>query len=169
MKTLLFHTCCGPCGFSTTKFLSNEFCVKHYWYNPNIQPQDEYEKRLSVAKKLFPLIVDEYDDDLWSSEIKSVCRQPNKRCSICYRLRLTKVAQKSKELKMDFFSTTLLTSPYQKHDILKKIGEEVAKETGTNFYYYDGRRDFYKNLNKFRKLNLYIQNYCGCIFSKSEK
>ena len=169
MKTILLHTCCGPCGFSATKFLNSEFDIKYYWYNPNIQPLKEYEKRLDVVKRLFPLIVDEYDNELWLSGIEDICNQKNKRCVECYRLRLTKVAQKGRELKTDFFSTTLLISPYQYHEILKKTGEEIAKEVGVNFYYYDGRRDFYKNLNEFRKLGFYTQKYCGCIFSKDER
>ncbi|MFH0948232.1 MAG: epoxyqueuosine reductase QueH [Elusimicrobiota bacterium] len=178
MKTLLLHNCCGPCGFSTTKFLNDGFNIKYYWYNPNIQPLSEYEKRLNVAKKLFSLVVDEYNSEQWLSGIsvrggsadlcggKDFAEKNYKRCAECYRLRLTKTAQKSKELKTDFFSTTLLISPYQYHEILKKTGEEVAKEVGANFYYYDGRRDFYKNLNEFKKLGLYTQKYCGCLFSK---
>ena len=169
MKTILLHTCCGPCGFSATKFLNDKFDIKYYWYNPNIQPLTEYEKRLSTSKKIFSLIIDEYDNKQWLSAIKDVYHQKDKRCVECYRLRLMKTAQKSKEVKTNFFSTTLLISPYQQHDILKKIGEDIARQVGVNFYYYDVRPDFYKNLKEFKKLGLYTQKYCGCAFSKNEK
>lgn len=169
MKTVLLHTCCGHCGFSATKFLSGKFNLKYYWYNPNIHPLPEYEKRLSTAKKLFSLIVDEYDNQLWTEKVSDICRQKEKRCAECYRLRLLKTAKKSKDLKINFFSTTLLVSPYQQHDILKKIGEDIASQVGVNFYYYDACQEFYKNLSEFRKSGLYIQKYCGCLFSKNEK
>lgn len=168
MKTVLLHTCCGPCGFSATKFLSGRFDTKYYWYNPNIQPLPEYEKRLSTAKKILSLIIDDYNNELWMEKVMDISSQKDKRCVECYRLRLTKTAQKSKELKTDFFSTTLLVSPYQQHDILKKTGGDIARRIGANFYYYDGRPDFYKNLNEFKKSGLYTQKYCGCIFSKNE-
>ncbi len=169
MKTILLHTCCAPCGFSATKFLNGEFNIKYYWHNPNIQPSEEYGKRLSAAKKLFSLTVDDYNEKEWLLKIKDIAKQKNKRCVECYRLRLMKTAQKSKELRIDFFSTTLLISPYQQHTILKKMGENIARQVGVNFYYYDGRQDFYKNLNEFKKLGLYTQKYCGCVFSKDEK
>ncbi|MFA5780445.1 MAG: epoxyqueuosine reductase QueH [Elusimicrobiota bacterium] len=169
MKTILLHTCCGPCGFSTPKFLSDIFDIKYYWYNPNIQPLSEYEKRLSTAKELFSLIIDEYNNKLWMEKVNDICHQKDRRCVECYRLRLMKTAQKSKELKTDFFSTTLLISPYQQHDILRKMGEDIARQVGVNFYYYDVCPDFYKNLKEFKKLGLYTQKYCGCAFSKNEK
>ncbi|MBI5573873.1 MAG: epoxyqueuosine reductase QueH [Elusimicrobia bacterium] len=185
MKTVLLHTCCGPCGFSATKFLNGEFNIKYYWHNPNIQPPEEYEKRLNVAQKLFSLIVDpvrdtvsrcdisngvdDYNEKEWLLKIKDIAKQKDKRCAECYRLRLMMTAQKSKELRIDFFSTTLLISPYQQHDILKKTGEDIARQVGVNFYYYDGRPNFYKNLNEFKKSGLYTQKYCGCMFSKNEK
>lgn len=169
MKTILLHTCCGPCGFSATKFLNGKFGIKYYWYNPNVRPQCEYEKRLAVAQKLFSLTVGGYDEKLWLSETKDISGNNNQRCLACYRLRMKKTAQKSKELKTDFFSTTLLVSPYQQHDMLKKMGGDIARQVGVGFYYYDGRPDFYKNLNEFKKSGLYTQKYCGCIFSKNEK
>ncbi|PIU82892.1 MAG: hypothetical protein COS68_06980 [Elusimicrobia bacterium CG06_land_8_20_14_3_00_38_11] len=199
MKTVLLHTCCGPCGFSATKFLNGEFNIKYYWYNPNIQPPEEYEKRMNVAQKLFSLITDDYDNKLWIQKVGEankinlrnegfqalvnganlhnnvahplgwVSEANDKRCVECYRIRLMKTAQKSKELNADFFSTTLLISPYQQHSILKKMGEDIARQFGANFYYYDGRPDFYKNLNEFRKSGLYTQKYCGCLFSKNKK
>ena len=169
MKTVLLHTCCGPCGFSATKFLSDKFDLKYYWHNPNIQPLPEYEKRLNTAKKLFSLTVDGYNEKEWLLKVKDIAKQKNKRCVECYRMRLIKTAQKSKELKTDSFSTTLLISPYQQHDMLKKIGEDIACQVGVSFYYYDCRPDFYKNLNEFKKLGLYTQKYCGCMFSKNGK
>lgn len=169
MKTLLLHTCCGPCGFSATKCLSDKFNIKYYWYNPNIQPLPEYEKRLSSAKKIFSLITDEYNNEIWMKKVTEISRQKDKRCVECYRLRLNKTAQKARELNADFFSTTLLISPYQRHDRLKKIGEDIARQVGVNFYYYDGRPDFYNNYNEFKKTGFYIQKYCGCTFSINEK
>ncbi|HAX62101.1 MAG TPA: hypothetical protein DCX95_06085 [Elusimicrobia bacterium] len=169
MKTVLLHTCCGPCGFSATKFLSDRFDIKYYWYNPNIQPFQEYEKRLNVARQLFSLVIDDYAEKEWLSAVKDIADNKNERCIRCYRVRLTKTAKRAKELKTDFFTTTLLISPYQHHDVIKEMAEEIASTVGLGFYYYDGRPDFYKNYNEFKKTGFYTQKYCGCLFGKNEK
>ncbi|MDD5688335.1 MAG: epoxyqueuosine reductase QueH [Elusimicrobia bacterium] len=169
MRTVLLHTCCGICGFSAKKYLAEEFNIKYHWYNPNIHFPSEHKRRLEVAIKNFPLIVSEYNWKEWFSKVKSFADRKDKRCSECYMMRMTKTARKAKELKLEYFSTTLLTSPYQNHEELKKTGEQLQNKFGVKFYYYDGRENFYKNTNEFKKLGYYMQKYCGCVFSKYEK
>ncbi|MEW6555874.1 MAG: epoxyqueuosine reductase QueH [Elusimicrobiota bacterium] len=172
MKPILLHTCCGACGFIATKFLEAKFNINYFWFNPNIDTIQEHEKRLDVARKNFSVIVDEYNSSEgreWLDNFQEFAYQQEKRCKECYRFRLTRTVNKAKELKIDWFSTTLLVSPYQKHEILKKVAGELADINGLKFYYFDGRTDFYKNLTEFKKLGFYTQKYCGCKFSKNEK
>jgi hypothetical protein len=92
-----------------------------------------------------------------------------KRCPICWRMRLEETARFGRENNFDFFSTTLLISPYQNHELIKEIGEDIAKERGIKFYYCDWRGGFYHSQSEARRHNLYRQKYCGCVYSEKER
>src|SRR3989339_1672691 len=166
MENILLHTCCGICGFSATQNLEKSFNIKYYWYNPNIHLVSEYKKRLASAKTKFTFIIDTYDWKKWFLRIKNIAYNNIERCKECYIMRLTKTAEKAKELKINNFSSTLLISPYQKHDLLKNIGEDLQKRFNVKFHYFDERKNFYKYRNQYREFGLYMQKYCGCVFSK---
>jgi predicted adenine nucleotide alpha hydrolase (AANH) superfamily ATPase len=175
MKKILLHSCCGPCfmGAICDPGLS-DFEIIGYYYNPNIQPKEEYEKRLNYFKKasfgkLTRIITEEYDRGKHLLAVKGFEKDPGTRCLLCYKLRLTKTAKLAKKEGIDTFSTTLLVSPYQNHDALKKIGEEVACSHGLNFYYQDMRPYFRTGQDDAKKCDIYRQKYCGCLFSKDER
>lgn len=170
---ILLHTCCAPCTtYVRPKLEENGFSVTGFFYNPNIHPYTEYEKRLSSLKLYaalteLPMIFQEnYELEEYLEEIEF--GQLPKRCEICYRLRLGKTAQAAQENGFEFFSTTLLISPHQKHELLKSIGEEIAAASGLKFYYEDFRSGFSESRRRAREMNLYRQKYCGCLFSEKE-
>ena len=149
-----------------------------YWYNPNIHPFTEYSSRrdslsLFAEKNKLPLIIE--DDYGLRSFVKAVengnCAGPTKaaRCAFCYRLRLGKAARLAAEEGYDAFSTTLLISPYQDHELLKQIGEEEAVNCGVKFFYRDFRPHFREGRQQAREAGYYMQKYCGCIYSEEER
>jgi len=170
---LLLHSCCAPCSVSCVTDLRNENIAPHlFWHNPNIHPYTEYKSRrdclIEFAKKekLELIVNDEYNVD---SFLSSVYGKIESRCEMCYRFRLEKASLFAVKEGFDAFSTTLLISPYQNHEAIKKIGEEIAQKNKINFYYKDFRPLFREGQNAARKRNFYMQKYCGCIFSEEER
>lgn len=170
---LLLHTCCAPCSVYCVKKLKEEkIDITSYWYNPNIHPYKEYEARLECLKEYnkmmnIPLIID-YNYGLVEF-CKNVIDKLDNRCGYCYLSRLEKVAKYAKENGYDAFSTTLLYSPYQKHELLKKTCEMLEKKYDIKFLYRDFREGFKEGQEEARKLSLYMQKYCGCIFSEEDR
>ncbi len=172
MKVLM-HICCGPCSAYPIKALREEgHDLTGYWYNLNIHPYKEYEARLNALKeysKLVDLNVI-YEDYYGLREFtKNVIDKLDSRCEYCYRSRLSKVAKYAKENGYDSFTTTLLVSPYQKHDLIIKVCNEISKEYGVEFLYRDFRPFFREGQSMFRETGLYMQKYCGCVFSEEER
>ncbi len=171
MKVLL-HTCCAPCLLSPWERLKKEnYEVICLFYNPNIQPFQEYEKRLNCLKKFceeneIKLIEGAYDIDRF---FQDVVYRERVRCPICYRLRLTETAKVARRGGFDYFSTTLLVSPFQKHDLIREIGQDISERYDVPFLYLDFRKGWKKAVVKSRKLELYRQQYCGCIYSEKER
>lgn len=171
---LLLHTCCAPCSVYCIDELRGEKIEPTvYWYNPNIHPYKEYEARRNCLKEYTKLInVKAIFEEEYG--LKEFCRNTiadlENRCSnYCYRVRLEQTAKYAKENGYDAFSTTLLVSPYQNHETLKKLGEELSKKYGIEFVYRDFRVGFREGQNKARELGLYMQKYCGCIFSEEDR
>ena len=170
---LLLHTCCAPCSvYCVEQLLKDGIDITSYWYNPNIHPYKEYESRLDCLKKYnekieIPLIVDNYYGLI--DFCKNVVDKLDNRCGYCYLCRLEKTAKYAKENGYDAFSTTLLISPYQNHELLKKTGELLERKYNIKFLYKDFRPGFIKGYEKARELGLYMQKYCGCIFSEEER
>jgi len=164
LSNILLHTCCGPCTTYVHKWLSeNGFEVTGYFYNPNIFPREEFEKRRQAmahyaAANRFEIVY----------ELNDRRTEPGN-CENCYRVRLKKTAGFAKEHGYEYFSTTLLISPYQKHDALKKIGEEIENAIGVRFFYNDFRAGYRESQNLSREMNLYRQKYCGCGFDQIAK
>ncbi|MBR3228915.1 epoxyqueuosine reductase QueH [Candidatus Saccharibacteria bacterium] len=173
MKVLM-HTCCAPCSVYCIDSLRAEgFEPTLFWYNPNIHPYSEYKLRRDClkeyAKKVNAKLVlyEEYGLDEFC---KNVVGDINNRCvNYCYPKRLGETVRYAAEHGYEYFTTTLLVSPYQKHEELKKVCEELARLSGVKFLYRDFREGFREGQAKAREVGLYMQKYCGCIFSEEER
>ena len=172
MKILL-HACCAPCAIYPVEALRSEGAdVMGYFYRHNIHPFTECIKRENTLRKYSESIG---MDVIWSQGydletfIRNVAWREDQRCLYCYHDRLTKTAEIAKHGKFDCFSTTLLYSIYQQHDVIRSMGESVARSTGIDFYYKDFRIGWEYGVNTSRSLELYRQAYCGCIYSEKER
>jgi predicted adenine nucleotide alpha hydrolase (AANH) superfamily ATPase len=171
---ILLHVCCGPCALGPQETLKVERVqLTGYWYNPNIHPYSEYQRRLMTAGFLFgklqiPLIEEEAGFFDFLSGLVAAQRD-KKRCLFCWQRRLEKTALAAKARGLDGFTTTLLASSHQDHQALKELGLEIGRKTGTVFFYRDFRVDGKEALAKSRGLGLYHQNYCGCLYSEWER
>jgi hypothetical protein len=146
--------------------------VSGFWYNPNIHPFTEHQLRLQSAqdfaqKANLPLIIREGYEVI--TYFRKVVGHEGKRCRDCFRLRLSRTASVARERNFDAFSTTLLISPYQDHNLLREIGEEIAREERVSFHYEDLRPGFRESQRMSRELELYRQKYCGCLYSEWER
>ena len=184
MRKLLMHACCAPCFVYIENdlrknglLLDGKYEKVEYtacFYNPNIHPKVEYERRKNTfkdfcaQKKCDFIVIDEYD---LNGYIKYVVENVGKgkkysyRCEYCYYMRLKKVFEYAKENNFDIVSTTLTISLYQNHDIIKKVGKKLEEEFGIEFIYIDYREHFREGQKMAREFGLYMQKYCGCVFS----
>ena len=169
---LLFHCCCGPCSTACINSLAAEGITPTlFWYNPNIHPLAEYENRreafiaFAAAKNLKKEMLGEYGEQAFLSAIGDETEAPG-RCEKCYRMRLEQTAAYAAEKGFDAFSTSLLISPYQQHDVIRRVGEEAAARYGVEFLYRDFRPLYAQSRKQARALGLYMQKYCGCLFSQ---
>jgi predicted adenine nucleotide alpha hydrolase (AANH) superfamily ATPase/N-acetylglutamate synthase-like GNAT family acetyltransferase len=168
---LLLHTCCAPCSVFCIDTLRKENIEPTvYWYNPNIHPFKEYQARrecleeYTKAINVQAIFEEEYGLDEFC---KNVCNDLHNRCTnYCYPIRLKKTFEYAKENNYDAVSTTLLYSIYQKHDFIKQYMEKLSKEYEIEFLYKDFRKGFWEGHQKAHNLGLYMQKYCGCIFSE---
>jgi hypothetical protein len=156
--------------------LSAGFDVRGFWFNPNIHPGDERASRLEAVRKLdenkkVPLAVaeDECTQQEWIDSLNPESRQKPGRCRYCYTSRLKRTAEEASKKGIAFFSTTLLASPYQEHNVIISIGREIASSAGIEFVERDIRPVFYEGKNEAYRMGLYMQKYCGCIFSRDER
>ncbi len=170
---LLMHICCSNCSIYPLEiFLYKGIDVQGLWYNPNIHPFTEYTNRLdSLIKlqKIWNLDIEYIDDYPLNDFLKSIVSREGKRCEICYLIRLEKSAETAKKMKLDGFTTSLLASPYQKFDMILKIGQDIGKKHGIQFYYDDLRNGWNISKGLSIEFGLYRQKYCGCIYSEMER
>ena len=173
MASILLHCCCGPCATYTVKSLQKEdYAVTGFWYNPNIHPFTEHRKRLEAMQTLskaweFPLIVTEGYEMV--DFIRAVVGHEGNRCHDCYNMRLNKTARIARENNFKTFTTTLLISPYQDHELIREVGNQAAQENGVEFLFEDFSQGFRESHRMARELDLYFQKYCGCIYSEYER
>ncbi|MFN3406147.1 MAG: epoxyqueuosine reductase QueH [Caldimicrobium sp.] len=172
---LLLHICCGPCVLYPLEALKNKhILVKGFFYNPNIHPYQEFQLRLEALKKVsqvegLEIVWDEkYGLNAFLEEVFFIREKP-KRCERCYYLRLKKTAELATQLRASAFSTTLLYSPFQQHQLIKEIAEDLSYRYKIEFYYEDWREGYYLGKEKALQLGIYRQKYCGCIFSEEER
>jgi predicted adenine nucleotide alpha hydrolase (AANH) superfamily ATPase len=169
-KKVLLHICCALCSAAAVKILRDEYAISFYWYNPNIYDEQEYRNRKDAvtkyAKELNVLLYEEKD---FLYNYNSWKNKSSEKCNLCYTLRLEKTATFAKQNKFDFFCTSLLSSPYQKQDLIKQIADNFADKYVIEFLSSDFRTGFYEGKNSLRQKGYYVQKYCGCNKSLNER
>ncbi len=181
-KRLLLHSCCAPCSSHVISYLTNFFDITIFYYNPNISPKSEYEKRkkeqIRLIKEIDKInnidIIDcDYDNDLYEEKIKGLEDEPERgsRCTVCFELRLSKTAEYAKKLNYDFFCSTLTVSPYKNSKLLNEIGKKMESIYGVTWLYSDFKKEngYKHSIELSKKYNLYRQDYCGCKYSVRNK
>jgi epoxyqueuosine reductase len=172
---ILLHICCGPCAVMPISALRDEgHTVVGFFHNPNIHPYTEWAKRrdslklLARAEDLEMLWDETYGLESFIRKTAEDMSEPG-RCVRCYDMRMDRAAEKAREIGADAFSTTLLVSPYQKHDAIKSAMEMATARHGVQAVYRDFRPLFRQGQSRARELGLYMQQYCGCIFSERDR
>lgn len=175
---LLLHACCAPCSSYVLEYLSAYFLITVFYYNPNIYPDEEYNKRVAEQKAFierFPakhpisFVEGDFDKERFYEVTKGLEKEleGGKRCQQCFRLRLEETAKLAKEMQMDYFTTTLSISPMKNAQMLNEIGGALAKDYGISYLYSDfKKREGYKrSVELSKEYGMYRQDYCGCVFS----
>ena len=167
--TLLLHSCCAPCSSYVIEYLADYFDITVFYYNPNIQPKEEYEKRKAEQIRLLGLLDIkfsdcDYDGESFENAVIGLEAEPEggKRCTVCFELRLMKTAQMAQDF--DYFATTLTVSPHKNAPLINEIGERVggAKYLASNFKKKGG---YLRSIELAKKYDLYRQDYCGCKYN----
>ena len=176
---LLLHSCCGPCSSYVLEYLTRYFEVFLSHHNPNIQPRAEYDLRLENQLKVLEripgvtLVPCGYDGGAYDEAVRGLEDEPEggARCTECFKLRLDFAAREAKRLGCDYFATTLTVSPHKDAQRINAIGEALAGKYGVKWLPGDfKKRDGYKrSIELSREFGLYRQNYCGCLFSRTEE
>ena len=173
MKKVLIHVCCAHCAAYTEEYWKQQgYDVGAYWYNPNIHPYVEHQARLESMRTLaektdLPLIIEAGYDMV--DYFRRVAGDEANRCRHCFDLRLSKTAGIANQHGCDAFTTTLLISPHQQHELLKETGEKVARQHGIEFLYADLRKRYSDSRHITKPMDLYRQQYCGCLYSELER
>ena len=180
VPTLLLHSCCAPCSSYVLTLLSDYFKITILYYNPNIEPFEEYQNRLNEQKRLINelptknkinFIETDYNNQLYHQIIDDVqsLKEGGNRCFKCYEIRLNETARLASKYHFDYFTTTLSVSPYKNSDKINEIGEQLQAKYSIPYLYSDfKKKEGYKSsIVLAKKYNLYRQNYCGCLFFKN--
>lgn len=172
---ILLHSCCAPCSTSVIERISPYFDITVIYYNPNIEPVEEYEKRKEEEQRFLKqqnikMVDCDYDNDAWHDAVRGLESEPERgaRCYVCYKKRLEYTCKKAKELGFEYFGTTLTLSPYKKSDWVNEIGLKLEKEYNISFLISDFKKQngYKRSIELSKEYGLYRQNYCGCIYSK---
>lgn len=170
---LLLHICCAPCSiYPLEQLRAAQHAVTGFFYAHNIHPYTEYQRRRQALENYAPTVdlkvIYQKSYDLEEFLRQMVFRE-SRRCAICYHARLLATAQIARRGLFDAFSSTLLYSTFQQHDTLRELGEAVSREVGIPFYYQDFRRGWQEGVTASRRLGMYRQPYCGCIYSEKDR
>ena len=186
VPTLLLHSCCAPCSTYVLEYLSKYFEITVYYYNPNIYPPEEFEYRMEEQSRFITefmtnnpdvnpihFVAGEYESDRFYEVTKGLENEPErgKRCTECFKLRLTESAKLAALEGFDFFTTTLSISPHKDANLLNTLGENIAKQYGIKYLYSDFKKKggFLRSTEISKEYNMYRQDYCGCVFSYKER
>lgn len=170
---ILLHICCGPCSiYPHQQLVESGHNVSGFFYNHNIHPYQEYQRRLQAvrdfasANGLNMVYRDEYALEEF---LFAVARNPSQRCNYCYFSRLEAAAKEAAELGFNAFTSSLLYSRYQNHEMIRTTGEKAAQRHGVKFHYEDFRPGWQEGIRLSKEMGLYRQQYCGCIYSEKER
>ena len=179
---VLLHACCAPCSSAVLERIANYFEVTILYYNPNITKEEEYKKRILELKRLInsispkykvALIEGRYDPTEFFDIAKGLEKEPERgiRCFKCYTLRLEETARVAENLGFPLFCTTLTLSPHKNANWINEIGEDLDKKYNTTYLYSDFKKKngYKRSIELSKELNLYRQDYCGCIYSIRDK
>jgi predicted adenine nucleotide alpha hydrolase (AANH) superfamily ATPase len=170
---LLLHICCAPCTVYTVKKLRCDgYDICGFFYNPNIHPYSEYKKRFATVEEYAgkdALRVIFSEDYTMEEFLRNVAFREKDRCLYCYYDRLRRTALTAKKEKFKGFTSTMLYSKYQRHEMIKSVGENIAEEVGIPFHYHDFREGWIEGIRSSKEMGLYRQSYCGCIYSEKER
>ena len=182
MPSLLLHACCAPCSSACLEYLYKHFKITVFYYNPNISPKEEFDKRLNEEKRLvaemlpnseIEVIQGEYNYNDFLETAKGLEDVPEggERCFKCYRLRLEKTARLAGETNFDYFCTTLSISPLKNSQKINEIGLEIAEKYGVKWLPSDFKKKegYKRSIELSKQYSLYRQNFCGCVFSEKEE
>lgn len=173
MKDLFLHCCCGPCAAGSIPQLEAAGYKPFGWfYNPNIHPYQEHKARRLAFVELMEQLGLEYaacKDYPLEDWLRHVAADPTSRCAYCYRSRLEPAAAEAAKRGFSVFSTTLLVSPYQNQELIIQVGRECGAVHGVEFLAQDLRPGFREGQADARERGLYMQKYCGCIYSEKER
>lgn len=182
VPNLLLHSCCAPCSSYVLETLSNYFNITIIYYNPNIYPKEEYDKRLSEEKRLISemkfknlvaILEVPYDNEEFNKISKGLEteKEGGIRCHKCYYLRMEKTAELAKFYHFDYFTTTLSISPYKDAELLNKIGQILENKYNVKYLYADFKKKngYKRSIELSKEYGLYRQDYCGCKYSLKEK
>lgn len=182
---LLLHACCAPCSTYCLELLTQFFDVTVLFYNPNITEAEEYRKRLEEEQRLIEIFnrkltdtsieisESRYDPEAFFAMAKGLEKEPEggERCRKCFTLRLNEAARVAAAQSFDFFTTTLTISPLKNADVLNEIGQAAGEACGVAFLPSDFKKKngFLRSTQLSEELDLYRQDYCGCVYSKAER
>lgn len=177
-ERLLLHSCCAPCSTACLERLKDVFSITVLYYNPNVSPREEYEKRKAEQIRLLTQTgwAEFIDCDYAGEDFERISQglenepERGKRCYQCYKLRLEKTAQAAKQNNFSWFATTLTLSPHKNAQWLNAIGEELGKAYAVNYLYTDFKKKggYYRSIELSKEYGLYRQDFCGCKFSKNK-
>ena len=182
VPTLLLHSCCAPCSSYCLEYLAQFFQITVFYYNPNIFPKEEYEKRMEEQKRLtlemktkYPIrfLGSEYEPEVFYHRVKGMEqeREGGLRCRACFCLRLEESVKRAKELGLDYVTTTLTISPLKNAEILNTLGQEISEKEGVAWLPSDFKKKngYQRSVELSKEHGLYRQDFCGCVFSKKER
>ncbi len=175
---LLLHSCCGPCSSAVLERLKDHFQLTVLYYNPNIEPAEEYAHRLAEQRRLLSELPWEtgflpcaYDHEAFAAfaERMADCPEGGERCRACFTLRLRETARQAREHGFEYFTTTLSVSPHKDAERINQIGEEAGREAGVRYLMADFKKKngYLRSLRLSAEYGLYRQNYCGCLYSRA--
>lgn len=171
---LMLHACCAPCASYCIEYLKDYFTVVVVYYNPNIAPYEEYKTRLDETKRLcdyfgVEFISKNWDNEIFENKVEKLReeKEGGARCDVCFGLRLKKTLELAKEHHCEYFTTSLSISPMKNSLKLIEIGERIAQNTEINYLPSDFKKKngYKRSVELAKELNLYRQNYCGCVYS----
>jgi len=174
VKSVLLHICCAPDASYGVQAMQEKYRVTGFFFNPNIQPGEEYDRRVSATLRLaerspFPLTVAPGGEEEWEYAVRGLESEPERgrRCEACIRMRLARTAMEAKCLGIQSFSTVLTVSPKKDAAMVNRIGREEGEKAGVPFLEADMKKNdgFRKSVETTKRLGIYRQNYCGCRYS----